>query len=160
MPRSGEALRTTKDTIPASTALTPTVTTVGTYFSISVADASVQAGAVFYIPAQSATRKIKSMNVPIGGASPTEGQLETAFGSDVTADATVAIIPQQDAKLLKWSASPVSAGSLIVNGVTYNADLSDNREAAAEALVAGTGFISVPVLDATTHTATITWTLF
>ena len=61
MPRSWEALRTTKDTIPASTALTPTVTTVGTYFSISVADASVQAGAVFYIPAQSATRKIKSI---------------------------------------------------------------------------------------------------
>lgn len=154
MPRTGEALRSTKDTIPASTALTPTVTSVGKYFTISVADATVRAGAHFYVPAQSQTREIDFM------VSSTEGRLKEAFGSDVTADATVAIVLRSDAMLLKWSASPVSGGSLIVDGVTFNADLTDNKEAAPEDLVAGTGFLPIPVLDATTDNATITWTLF
>ena len=153
MPREGAVTYTTKDTIPPSSALTPTVTSVGTFFTLSVADASVKQGAVLFVAAQNSTRRIVNMRNAL------EGDLDFAFGSDLTA-ATARIVPVESAKLLMWSATPPATKSIIYNGVTITADKTVTKEASQVDQSTGSEFLEIPVIDGTTDNPDVIWTLF
>jgi hypothetical protein len=144
---------TTKDTVPLSSAFSPTMTTKGRKFSVSAANSGLVRGAVIYVAAQSLTRRIVEMT------STTTGKFDQAFTSDLAA-ATVRIVPKESAKLIKWSAVPPATKSLIYNGVTLLPDAFVNKETDPESQFIGNNYLQVPVIDGTVDNPTVIWVLF
>lgn len=156
MPSTYVDVYTTKDTVPLSTAFSPTMTsTKGRSFAISAADTRLQVGAVIYVAAQNATRRVVQLT------SSTTGKLDRAFDTPLSA-ATVRIILKDNAKLVKWTAAPAATKYVTYNGETLAVDIVVGDEASDYGSNFGVNFVDIPVIDGTVLASpiSVTYTIF
>lgn len=142
----------TKDTVPASAAVTGTIETVGRKVigTNTLFTTEYQVNDWLYVAAQSAVRKVVSIN------SNTEMTLDVAFGSDVAAGGTPKRVPYQTCRFMKIHNS--GGGTATIDGqnliTTTIAEFS--KVGAFGSSTALKDFIDPIVLDGTSSTCQVT----
>jgi len=140
---------TTKDTVPASTAGTGNVSTIGTQYT-TVSDNQLQVGDWIYDAAQDEARKV----VVVTDAN--NGNINKAFSADLSAVSLV-IIKKNDAKISSISVSSPSGGASTIyelDGGT-SAALPASTSVNYTASDLGQEFLNPISVDGTTNNATV-----
>tara|TARA_R110000803_G_scaffold94003_1_gene161443 strand:- start:669 stop:1127 length:459 start_codon:yes stop_codon:yes gene_type:complete len=142
-----------KDTVPPSSAFTPTVTSTLTQYTLSTADTTLRAGYWLYDASQNEVRKIKTVKTT------TRGVLEEAFSVNLSAT-TVKVITDQEAKLVKLSVAADNGGAISINGEAIASGSSINWETSPADQASGARFLEPKVVDGATNSATVSYTTF
>lgn len=133
-----------KDTVPASIAVTGTIETVGTKVigTTTKFKTEYQIGDFVYVAAKSDVRRVVNI------ISDTQMTLETAFGSDVAAGGTPKKVARQTCRVMKiWNGGGASAtldGQTLLNGT----GVEFSKVGAFGSSTANTDFVDPVVLDA------------
>jgi len=144
--------QTTKDTIPASTALTGTVTTSGIYVkgSSTLFKTQLQKGSWIYDAAQNEVRKVVSVN----GDSDIDAQITHAFSADLSAVALV-VVKRTDLNIRELSFY-ADATDAKIEAITLKAGVSVNYGKTGDSKDNFKNFIDPVIVDATGTTVYVT----
>lgn len=147
------AVYAAKDTVPPSSTFTPTMTTVGVHYTLSVADTTLAKGDWVYDAAQDEVRQVLMVE------STTTGRLTEAFSSDLTAD-TIKRIAKNTAKMVSLSIAADKGGNITVDGVTVASGTSIVRNVNDIDAMSGGQFVTPAVVDGSTNNATVAYRKF
>lgn len=139
---------TTKDTAPASSAFSPTVTTNGVRYTLSGASTDLKVGDWLVDLSQNTVRQVVAVKTN------TTGNLSAAFPSDLVA-ATVNRIEARDSQAFVVSVAADKGGDITVNGTTISSGSSVTFETPALDAATGSKFVTPVVVDGSVNNATV-----